>query len=109
MSSPLSVVMLLTVLLLDACSSAAQNSDSYQMALPKRGGARSFHGGFYNIPGAKRISEFSPYYLYDKRGGGRAFFGDWQPYDGPSRFYDSPSYYKRSSNLWEFLEGRNTP
>ncbi|EYC18007.1 hypothetical protein Y032_0029g2007 [Ancylostoma ceylanicum] len=71
----------------------------------------------------------SPYYLYEKRGGGRAFIGGWQPFEGLSgrmerrgggrafsgwmgpsdyftRFYENP-YYKRSSNLWEFLEDRN--
>ncbi|KIH65222.1 hypothetical protein ANCDUO_04457 [Ancylostoma duodenale] len=83
------------------------------------------------------FSVASPYYLYEKRGGGRAFVGGWQPFEGLSgrmerrgggrafsgwmgpseyfssnnglyyRFYENP-YYKRSSNLWEFLEDRNS-
>ncbi|ETN84263.1 hypothetical protein NECAME_06951 [Necator americanus] len=94
----------------------------------KRGGARAFHS-YFNVPNAKRLSVAAPYYLYEKRGGGRAFVGGWQPFDGISgrmerrgggrafsgwwgpneyfsRFYENP-YYKRSSNLWEFLEDRN--
>ncbi|KAK6755976.1 hypothetical protein RB195_014393 [Necator americanus] len=108
--------------------SAAQNSDSYSTIVAKRGGARAFHS-YFNVPNAKRLSVAAPYYLYEKRGGGRAFVGGWQPFDGISgrmerrgggrafsgwwgpneyfsRFYENP-YYKRSSNLWEFLEDRN--
>ncbi|KAE9416586.1 hypothetical protein Angca_000757 [Angiostrongylus cantonensis] len=105
-SSSLTSVTFLTILLL-ACFCAAENSSSYSMDVGKRGGARAFRG-FFNGHSAKRISEFFPYYLYDKRGGGRAFVGGWQPYEGfGRRFYDSVPFYKRSSNLWEFLEGRN--
>ncbi|WKY10121.1 hypothetical protein Q1695_002458 [Nippostrongylus brasiliensis] len=107
MSSPSTQVTLLAVLCV-VCLSAAQNSESFPSEA-KRGGARAFHGyhGYYSIPSSKRLSAASPYYLYEKRGGGRAFVGAWQPYDSiGSRFYENP-YYKRSSNLWEFLEDRN--
>ncbi|KAJ1374228.1 hypothetical protein KIN20_036862 [Parelaphostrongylus tenuis] len=105
MSSPLTPMTFLTILLL-ACFCTAQDSASSSMDVEKRGGARAFRGFFGQ--NAKRISELYPYYLYEKRGGGRAFVGGWQPYEGFSRrFYYSAPFYKRSSNLWEFLEGRN--
>ncbi|CAJ0590002.1 unnamed protein product [Cylicocyclus nassatus] len=127
MPSSLNLTAVLTVLAF-AYLAVAQDSESYQN-VDKRGGARAFHS-FFNLPSSKRLSSLaSPYYLYEKRGGGRAFVGGWQPFEGLSgridrrgggrafsglwgpsdyisRFYDNP-YYKRSSNLWAFLDDRN--